>query len=77
MSSNFDEALEQYREKVGEHLQESLASLPAEQRDILIALVPEAIQSLYFALYQGPDRVGAIRLVLQLTGLVKDKPKGS
>jgi len=76
MSNSFEEALKQYREKVGEHLQDSLASLPAEQRELLIALAPEAIQSLYYALYQGPDRLGAIKLVLQMTGLLKDKAKG-
>jgi hypothetical protein len=75
MSTDFFEALKQYREKVGEHLQESLAGLPEEERTLLIALAPEAIQSLHHAMYQGPDRLGAIKLVLQMTGLLKDKPK--
>jgi hypothetical protein len=75
MTKDFQEALKEYREKVGEHLQEHLAALPPELRAVLIALAPEALQSLHYAMYQGPDRLGAIKLAMQITGLVSDKPK--
>jgi hypothetical protein len=75
MSKDFQEALDKYREKVGEHLQETLAALPAELRAVLIALAPDTLQSLHLAMYQGPDRLGAIKLAMQITGLVSDKPK--
>jgi hypothetical protein len=29
------------------------------------------------ALYKGPDRLGAVKLVFQMTGLLKDKPKST
>lgn len=77
MSHDFSEALSAYREKVGELLQDKLANLPAEERAVLITLAPEAIQCLHNAMYRGPDRLGAIKLVLQMTGLLKEKPKSS
>ncbi len=75
MTKEFQTALKAYQEKIGERLEETLAHLPADERALLIALVPETIQSLHHAIYQGPDRLGAIKLVLQMAGLLKEKPK--
>jgi hypothetical protein len=77
MEDTFQVALKEYRAKIGEHLEQSLANVPEAQRALLIALAPEAIQGLHAAMYTGPDRLGAIKLVLQMTGLVKDGKKGS
>ena len=77
MENDFQEALKEYRAKVGEHLKEGFVGLPVELQALLIALAPEAIQSLHHAMYQGPDRLGAIKLAMQMCGLHKDKPKSA
>jgi len=72
MTQNFEDLLNRFSEKLPELLNERLPHLPEEQRALLVALATEAINGLRASVFQGPDRLGAIKLVFQMCGMLKD-----
>jgi hypothetical protein len=77
MTQNFEDLINRFSEKLPDLLDAKLPHVSGEQRDLLVALATDAINGLRTSLWQGPDRLGAIKLVFQMCGLLKDPPKQS
>lgn len=75
MTENFEELLNRFSAILPALLDERLPHVSEEQRALLVALATEAINGLRMSLWKGPDRLGAIKLIFQMCGLLKDQPK--
>ena len=76
---NFDGALYLVQCRVLDRLcnAKDLDKAPAEHRALLISLGWKALDSLYDAMESGPNRVAAIRLVLEMAGLLNHNSKSA
>jgi hypothetical protein len=72
----FINALEGFEDTLPELLEKNLGDTSKEQRELLACLVVSAFDCLRSAItVNGSDRLAAVKLVLQLSGLMKDQPK--
>lgn len=68
-------ALEGFEDTLPELLEKNLGDISKEHRDLLACLVVSAFDCLRYAMQSGSDRLTAVKLVLQLSGLMKDQAK--
>ena len=66
MIENIEKQLKEYELVLPGILDEKLTEIPPELKRLLAALGPQAVGALQVCLWYGPDRLGAIKLVLQL-----------
>ena len=71
----FKNALEGFEDALPGLLEKNLGDISKEQRDLLAGLVVSAFDCLRYAMQSGSDRLAAVKLVLQLSGLMKDQSK--
>lgn len=71
----FASALEGFEITLPGILEKNLGDVSKEHRDLMVCLVISAFECLRLAMQSGPDRLGAVKLVLQVSGLMKDQPK--
>jgi hypothetical protein len=71
----FKNALEGFEDTLPGLLEKNLGDISKEQRDLLACLVVSAFDCLRYAMTSGSDRLSAVKLVLQLSGLMKDPSK--
>jgi hypothetical protein len=71
----FVNALEGFEDTLPELLENNLGDVSKEQRELLACLVVSAFDCLRTAMINGSDRLAAVKLVLQLSGLMKDQSK--
>jgi hypothetical protein len=75
MNNDYQSALDGFRLKLADLVKQNHPTLPPEHRALLVALASDAFDSLRIAVLQGPDRLGAIKLVLQMCGVLKGHSK--
>jgi hypothetical protein len=71
----FINALDGFEDTLPELLEKNLTDTSKEQRDLLARLVVSAFDCLRTAMINGSDRMAAVKLVLQLSGLMKEPSK--
>jgi len=77
MSDDFQSVLDNFRATLAELVEQNYPNMPPEHRALLTKLGMVALDGLHMSLWQGPERLGAIKLVLQMCRLLKDYPKPS
>jgi hypothetical protein len=71
----FQNALDGFEYTLPELLEKNLGDVSKEQRELLACLVVRAFDCLRYAMINGSDRMAAVKLVLQLSGVMKDQSK--
>jgi hypothetical protein len=74
-NQEFAIALEGFEHTLPGLLEKNLGDVSKEHLDLMVCLVISAFECLRLAMQTGPDRLGAVKLILQVSGLMKDQSK--